>query len=281
MSLLLVITFTLMQPVSAGGMNFPLRFLFFSLHIFPTVYVAWKASGWLFNQTFCSKVSPWILLAIAGAISGVFLAPFSVFLEIIFGVVDYSVVPPKKLDYSMLSFTTELKQEWFAVVPKTTIFWPLINAMLTWELANKETETEENFYRENIENSATNEIIYSELTTSKNNTVNTQVSSSFINLLPNNIGSDIIYLRSEEHYLKVATVSGEGLIFYGLSNAIRDLERLGIEGFHVHRSYWVSRKHILRIEIESNGAFALMSNNRTIPISRRRVKEITSNWRKN
>lgn len=262
MSFLLVVTFTLMQPLSAGGLNFAARFLFFLLHIYPTVYVAWKVSGWLFNQPIFSKVSPWILLAVAGAISGIFLAPVSVFLEIVFGVVDYSVIPAKKLDYSMQSFTSELSQEWFAVIPKTTIFWPLINAMLTWELANKD-------------NINANKEILNKSDFDKN--INFEFfSTTFFKNLPKNLGSDIIYLRSEEHYLKVVTVNGDSLIFYGLNNAINDLKKLNFEGIQSHRSYWVSYKHILHSKNESTGLYLYLTQDHKVPVSRRKRKEIDS-----
>lgn len=276
MALLLVIAFTTMQPVSAGGTNVYSRFLFFSLHIFPAVFLAWKISGFLFNQSFSSRVSPWVLLAIAGAISGFLLAPMSVFLEIVFGVVDYSEMPTKKLEYSLASFMGELEGEWFAVVPKTTIFWPLMNSMLAWKYSSNQSSSGTNPVKPD-ENPDPENIDQADPDASENRKADSAAfTSAFIQSLPGNLGKDVIYLRSEEHYLKVVTTLGENLILYGLKNAIHDLEKLQVNGLLVHRSYWVSMKHIVKVDVESGLPKVHLSNGFKVPISRRKRSEVIS-----
>ena len=85
---LLVVTLALMEPASSAGLNLLSRTLFWSLHLIPATIVAWVISGWLFNLRASRRMSAWVLLVIAGAITGLLLAPISVTLELLFGVFD-------------------------------------------------------------------------------------------------------------------------------------------------------------------------------------------------
>ena len=65
--------------------------------------------------------------------------------------------------------------------------------------------------------------------------------SELLSKLPRNLGHNVILLRSEDHYLRVHTVMGNTLILHRLSDAIEEMEMLGIEGLRVHRSFWVAK----------------------------------------
>jgi len=67
--------------------------------------------------------------------------------------------------------------------------------------------------------------------------------SAFFLRLPESLGTDLISLQSQDHYVEVKTTLGSKLILIRLSDAIRELEL--IEGLQVHRSWWVTHKHIV------------------------------------
>lgn len=84
--------------------------------------------------------------------------------------------------------------------------------------------------------------------------------------LPAHIGTDILALRSEEHYLRVYTSQGDALVLFRLADAIRDLAHL--DGMQVHRSYWVRRSAIDRVEKSGRTYQLTLSNAQQVPVSR-------------
>jgi len=57
--------------------------------------------------------------------------------------------------------------------------------------------------------------------------------------LPAELGSDIIALEMEDHYVRVHTALGSGLVLMRLRDAVALVGE--IEGMQVHRSWWVAR----------------------------------------
>ncbi len=87
--------------------------------------------------------------------------------------------------------------------------------------------------------------------------------------LPVELGEEVIWVRAEEHYLKVATRQGQSLIRSSLLAALSGpLKR--IDGLQVHRSYWVSVRHVRRLLRPRDGWICEMIDGERIPVSRRR-----------
>ena len=95
----------------------------------------------------------------------------------------------------------------------------------------------------------------------------------FFSLIPKEIGTDILFLKSELHYVRIVTTYGEKLILYNLKDAISDLEKIE-DGIKTHRSYWVSGKHIKKLVTEKGRKFILASNGQKVPVSRRNSASI-------
>jgi DNA-binding LytR/AlgR family response regulator len=94
------------------------------------------------------------------------------------------------------------------------------------------------------------------------------------------IGTDIIYLMSELHYIRVVTLKGEMLILHNLKDAISELP-LDLIGIQTHRSFWVNRKYIISIEEKKLQNFLMLSNGRSVPVSRRRLSSVKKFLKKN
>jgi DNA-binding LytR/AlgR family response regulator len=60
--------------------------------------------------------------------------------------------------------------------------------------------------------------------------------------LPADLGSAIIALEMEDHYLRVHTMLGSALVLMRLRDGIALLGDL--EGMQVHRSWWVAREAV-------------------------------------
>jgi hypothetical protein len=83
--------------------------------------------------------------------------------------------------------------------------------------------------------------------------------------LPRELGTDIIALKAEDHYVRVFTARGEALVLARLVDAIRELGPT--EGSRVHRSYWISRAAVVRIEASGRNLVAHLRNGLEVPVS--------------
>jgi hypothetical protein len=89
----------------------------------------------------------------------------------------------------------------------------------------------------------------------------------FLEKLPAFLGRDVIALHSEDHYLRVYTKRGDGLVLVTISEAMRTLEALGFKGLQVHRSWWISLAAVKRTQISDRKTMAVLENEIRVPIS--------------
>ncbi|WP_417601287.1 LytTR family DNA-binding domain-containing protein [Pararhodobacter oceanensis] len=84
--------------------------------------------------------------------------------------------------------------------------------------------------------------------------------------LPPELGRDIVVVQAQDHYIEVTTTKGSALILMRLSDVEQDLA--GLDGMRVHRSWWVSLRHIERMEKGTSGPELRMSSGQMVPVSR-------------
>ena len=89
--------------------------------------------------------------------------------------------------------------------------------------------------------------------------------------LPKEIGHEVIAVASELQYLRVWTPRGCALILGALADV--EAEEAG-NGLRVHRSWWVSCRHVVSVRRTATGAVCVMSDGRSVPVSRRRRAEV-------
>lgn len=94
----------------------------------------------------------------------------------------------------------------------------------------------------------------------------------FMSLLPAGQRGEVLHLKSELHYLSVATTKGRSLILYTLRDAIRELPP--DTGIQTHRSYWVNLAHAKAFKTNGRLATLTMSDGAKIPVSRSRIKVV-------
>jgi len=246
----IVLLLTMFEPLISAGLSLPGRLIFFALHIMPGLVIAWAITGWLFGLNSTRHLTPWVLIAIAGFFTGIVLAPWSVLLESLFGVIEMneSFTSPPIADSS--SFLAELRDDLFAVPPKAALTWMAINLTIVWQLQIKTS------IRDTPQVPVNNGM---------------QLETSLFTRIPARLGRDVIYLEAQEHYLRIVLAGGELLLLQGMANAILELETEGVKGIQVHRSYWVNLAHVKRILADSRGGYCELSSDVRIPISRRRA----------
>jgi len=84
--------------------------------------------------------------------------------------------------------------------------------------------------------------------------------------LPAGLGTDIVALQAEDHYVRVYTVLGSALVRYRFKDAIDELAGLG--GRRVHRSFWVRDRYAERTRATGDLLEIVMSTGLRVPVSR-------------
>ena len=88
--------------------------------------------------------------------------------------------------------------------------------------------------------------------------------SALFNMLPDGLGTDLIFIKSEDHYLEVHTTAGSSLIKMRFSDAIAEL---GDRGIKVHRSYWVATRHVTRSVRTGKRTVLRLTGGHRVPVS--------------
>jgi len=89
--------------------------------------------------------------------------------------------------------------------------------------------------------------------------------SALIALLPAKVGTEVLALHAEDHYVRVYTRLGSALVRYRFGDAMRDLEPL--DGMQVHRSFWVRRTAVVAIDTQVNPWLITIDGGQQIPVS--------------
>ncbi len=92
---------------------------------------------------------------------------------------------------------------------------------------------------------------------------------SFIDRLPPELGSELIALEMEDHYVRAHTALGNELVLLRMRDAVAELD--GIEGEQVHRSWWVARGAVADVKREGRNVRLVLDNGLEAPVSRANV----------
>lgn len=87
--------------------------------------------------------------------------------------------------------------------------------------------------------------------------------------LPPRLGTDIVALEMEDHYLRVHTRLGSDLILVRMRDALTELD--GLEGAQVHRSWWVAKSAVERVERDGRNIMLALTGGLQAPVARSQV----------
>lgn len=76
----------------------------------------------------------------------------------------------------------------------------------------------------------------------------------------------LLALTAEQHYLRVVGDAGEALILYRISDAVRELDDW--PGARVHRSHWVARDAVAKVERRRHALWLVLVDGRRVPVGR-------------
>lgn len=87
----------------------------------------------------------------------------------------------------------------------------------------------------------------------------------FFQRLPLELGRDLIYLKTADHYVDVFTSDGSKRVLVRFADAVAELGDLGMQ---VHRSYWVAHGHMTELAIRGTTVRLRLADGHEVPVSR-------------
>jgi hypothetical protein len=273
-----------MEPANAFGLTWWERAAFQSAHIAPAMVVAWLASGWLFNHQSLKRWPGWALLALAGTAAGLALAPWSVGLEMVFGVIELDDAAAGPMPLTLEAWRAELADELLNVPPRTALLWVAMNQWVLWRTRQPSAPTpgtppaglpfDPRPEPLEVPHPSPDAAPKADPAVGRA----PSLESGLFAQLPVRLGRDIVQLESQQHYLRVVTTRGEHLLLHGLGTAITEMAERGIAGMQIHRSVWVAWSHVERLDLRASSPAAVLRGGQRLPIGRRRLREVAEAW---
>ena len=91
----------------------------------------------------------------------------------------------------------------------------------------------------------------------------------FLDRLPANVGSPLLCLSMEDHYVRAHGPAGSALILMRMRDAVAELD--GLPGLQVHRSWWVAGDAVQRVETQDGRIRLRLVNGMSVPVARTQI----------
>lgn len=288
--LLLIALFTLIKPEASNGLGILGRLLFWSSHVGLGLVGLWIAGRWLAHGRYLPN-SVLIAVLSTGIAAILIAAPGYLLLDSFFApyTIDLDPDPP-------MPWATQAVQELAELAPWFMLTWLIINLPVFFSASSAdiriddtespipesisvtehESDAEKTSDVSEPRRHATRKLNTGEELRSIDNEVTeslieTAQKQQYLSSLPGIVGTDIIAVSSDLHYLNVWTVEGRSTVLGNLRGVVDDLGEFGMQ---VHRSHWVAHAHVQRIVGNASKASCILTNELRIPISRRRWKSV-------
>lgn len=245
----LAVLFTLLGPEGSTDLGLLARLLQWTAQVAIPLVLLISTHLLLSQVSAFDRRNPWLKLTVSGVLGSLLFAPAALTLDFLFGVDDWDEIQ------TISQLLKLLLDEIHGVLFPVTLVWIGINAPRVIGL---------DFSQRAATQTSSQEVVP---------TGNEQrQSDGFLDLLPGEIGTDVIYLMSELHYLRVVTTKGSTLVLYNLRDAVEELP--ADAGLQPHRSYWIALRHVGKLFKHEGKAFLQLSDGSLVPISRRRLNEV-------
>ncbi len=264
---LLVVFFTVIKPEASNGLTLFSRLTFWALHVGLGLLALLLASTWFKYGTWLpdTKLAS---ITITGCAAAIVSTPGYIALDSVFASSIIDLDPDTPADNPAIAVIAEF----FELLPLFLITWLLINLPLFTGNSKTDNAAADSGSKKALDApehkpDCDQLVRRPERQSGQPFTEKT----GFLNSLPGFIGTEIIAVSSDLHYLNVWTEQGRATVLGNLRDAVSEL---GDTGMQIHRSHWVASKHVTRVVGNSNKGACLLSNDLRIPISRRRWKKV-------
>jgi hypothetical protein len=249
-SLALVVLFAWMEPAGAAGIGFGKGLIFWTIQISILIPLLIATQHFVSHYVnLRTPQAPWIQTALSGVVAALLFVPIAYFLDVLFAIPE---------DASSNSILHGLLDEAAGVVVPVTITWLALNAPWIFQLdfSKRQSVVAHEQRGENQERPSSE----------------TEQASRFLQELRGRASGDLISISSELHYLRVTTTDAEVMFLYNLKDAIGELPPNS--GVQVHRSHWVARDHAKELTKRNGNTECILSNGKSLPVSRRKYSEV-------
>lgn len=97
-------------------------------------------------------------------------------------------------------------------------------------------------------------------------------SIAFFKRMDRSLGTSLMRLSVQDHYVEVHTSKGKELILMRFADAVDELDGFG--GLQVHRSHWVARNAIIKVKRDGRKNQVVLSNGDEIPVSKNYLDDV-------
>ncbi len=94
----------------------------------------------------------------------------------------------------------------------------------------------------------------------------------FLDRLPPALGTDLLALEMEDHYVRAHTAAGSDLVLMRMRDAVAELD--GLDGAQVHRSWWVARDAVEGTRRNGRNLRLRLAGGLEAPVARGNVAEL-------
>jgi hypothetical protein len=214
-----------------------------------------------------AKWSDLSLLAVAGFIASLVLAPVSFVIDQSLSTLGVDTDDELLIGSgaSVLKILFGIVEEWTHVVGPTVLVAVMLALPAWW--ADRQAITKSSSITSNSLEFADShpeakvpidsDAMSSELTETR----------SCLQRLPPALGAELIAAQSELQYVRIYTTRGDALVLGALKDVAEQRES---EGQLVHRTWWVSNRHVRTLRRKGTQYVLTMANGLEIPVSRRR-----------
>jgi hypothetical protein len=263
---LLVITFVVIEPDASRGLGVAARVVFWAIHV-GLGLAALYAASWLVLPRIMSSLPAWLVLLVAGTGGALLLAPAGYLVD---EMLPASLRPLEDGDKWLDVFASRgwwqgIVVEFVESAPGTLCVWAIINLPFFAHRRSFDGGRDP-------DGTASTEPV--DLDKAEAGRYAENARAEFISRLPKSLGTNVIAISSDLHYLHVYTDLGRCMILGSLQQAA---ESMGEAGLRVHRAHWVARRAIVKIVKSGHQWYCLLSNDLKIPISRRN-KSTVAGW---
>lgn len=250
---LLSIGLAISEPSASDGLGLSARLVFWLAHVASALFLFELAQIHLGRIAVFERLPPLLLVMTVGVVGAFLFAVFNLLVldRVAFLTGDLSDVEP----ISIPGLLEELRDSGATSV----LFWVLLNSPRLIIIAQqKDTDLADQM--------PTPDVTQVPPDAGKTPTEAGRSLHDLLSRLPRRIGTDIVAISAELHYLRVYTRIGEALILMSFGHAV---EALGvIPGQRIHRSHWVALVHVAAIDSDKDRVFCRLETGLELPVSR-------------
>lgn len=250
---ILAIGLTLSEPAASDGLGPLARLVFWLSHVASTLLLFEFAQIQLGRIALFARLPPLLQIMSVGVVGAVLFAVFNLLLldRIAFLEGD----PTDREPISIAGLIEELRDSGAASV----LFWVLLNSPRLIIIARqKDTEV--------ADQPPAPEVAPVPSDADASPTKADRPLLDLLSRLPQRIGTDIVAVSAELHYLRVYTHSGQALILMSFGRAVEALAV--IPGQRIHRSHWVALAHVASVDSDGDRVICRLKTGLELPVSR-------------